>query len=652
MGEGCGNGERNSGRLAGAAMVPTAGGAAAGLVEPLLARGGRALDVDGDLQASREWFDQAHRAAERSGDPHAMSRAALGLAGLWVHEHRATPAASRLRERLRDALSLAEPGSRDALLLRVRLAGEDDYRDGEHAGILAALDEATRADDPVARAMALNLAHHCVLGPDHGTLRQRLASELIAESVRTSGRSDLLMGMLWRTVDMFLDADPHAERSLGELRDHLAQRDHLAAGFVVSAIEVMLSIRAGRFDRAEALMSACAKRGAAAGDIDAEGWYGGQLVAIRWYQGRLAELLPVLDKLAHSPTLSAVDNSYFAAQAVAAALAGDRRKAAGALARLCGRDLADLPRSSTWLVTMNGVVEAAHLLGDADTASRAYELLSPFCHLPMMVSLGVACFGSVQHALGTACLTTGDARKAAEHLRTAVVRNLALGHWPAVVMSRLRYAQALAQRFGPDDAVTARRELATARREASALGIPQPGEVLPEETMECSRHGQNWRITLGSRSVIVEHSIGLLHLAVLIANPRQEIRAIDLVAGVEALASDTGSAQPVLDRTAIGQYRRRLSLLDTQIEELAERNDARRAAEARTERDWLIAALSTANGIADRTRRFTDDPERARIAVGKAIRRAISRIAEADAIIGENLRNRIRTGIRCSYWPA
>jgi len=270
----------------------------------------------------------------------------------------------------------------------------------------------------------------------------------------------------------------------------------------------------------------------------------------------------------------------------------------------------------------------------------------------MMASLGVTCFGSVQHALGTACLTVGDAGKAAEHLRTAVDRNLALGHWPAVMMSRLRYAQALAQRFRPADAVTARRELATARCEASALGISPPGEILPDGTMQCSRRGRSWQITLGSRSVMVEHSIGLLHLAVLIANPKQEIPAIDLVSGVKALARDNGSAQPVLDRTAIGQYRHRVSLLRTQIEELEARNDTGRAAEARAERDWLLAALSTTSGIGDRTRRFADNPERARIAVGKAIRRAISRIAEEDAIIGENLRNRIHTGIRCSYWPA
>jgi hypothetical protein len=618
----------------------------------LLTQGWDALDLDGDLHASRRLFGQAYRVAERSGDPHAMARAALGLAGLWVHEHRATPAATELHARLANALALAEPRSADALRLRVRLAGENDYRNGEHAAILAALDEATRAGDPVARATALSLAHHCVLGPDHGALRLRLASDLIAGSIQTPGRSDLLMGVLWRTVDMFLDADPHAERSLGELRDLLEQHDHLAVGFVVSAIEVMLAIRAGRFDEAEGLLKVCADRGAAAGDIDVEGWCGGQLVAIRWYQGRLAELLPMLDELVHSPSLSVVDNSFFAALAVAAAAAGDRRKAAGALARLYGEDLADLPRSSTWLVTMSGVVEAAHLLGDAVTAARAYELLSPYGHLPVMVSLGIACFGSVQYALGTAALTTGDAERAVQHLRDAIDRNLAIGHWPAVMMSRLRYAQALAERSGPDDPSNARDELATAADEAAELGIPIPGAVECDGTMECRRQGRSWRVALGCRSVLVEHSVGMLHLAVLIANPGQEIPARDLAAGVAAIASDTGSEQPVLDRTAIREYRNRLSRLRTEIAELEAADDTSRAERARAERDWLTAALSGASGLGDRTRRFTDDPERARIAVGKAIRRAVTRIAEADAVIGEGLRSRVRTGIRCSYWPA
>ena len=56
-------------------------------------------------------------------------------------------------------------------------------------------------------------------------------------------------------------------------------------------------------------------------------------------------------------------------------------------------------------------------------------------------------------------------------------------------------------------------------------------------------------------------------------------------------------------------------------------------------------------GLGGRTRAFPDQPERARVAVGKAIRRALVKIAEADAVIGEHLRQTVHTGVRCSYWP-
>src|SRR6185437_11210372 len=123
------------------------------------------------------------------------------------------------------------------------------------------------------------------------------------------------------TVDLYLDDDPHAGRCFGELRTALSGDGHLAIGFVARAIEVMLTIRAGRFDDAEVLARDTAERGAEAGDIDATGWHGAQMVAARWYQGRIAELVPMLHELVHSPTLSAVDNSYFAALAVAPATA-------------------------------------------------------------------------------------------------------------------------------------------------------------------------------------------------------------------------------------------------------------------------------------------------------------------------------------------
>jgi hypothetical protein len=141
----------------------------------LLALGTRALVDDGDLQASREWFEAAYREAERSDDANATAVAALGLGGLWVHEHRTAAAAALVQTRLGEALRRIDPQSSLGLRLRTRLASEADYRVGECAAILSVLEEARRTEYPLARADALNLAHHCVLGPDHGALRRTLA---------------------------------------------------------------------------------------------------------------------------------------------------------------------------------------------------------------------------------------------------------------------------------------------------------------------------------------------------------------------------------------------------------------------------------------------------------------------------------------------
>jgi hypothetical protein len=142
------------------------------------------------------------------------------------------------------------------------------------------------------------------------------------------------------------------------------------------------------------------------------------------------------------------------------------------------------------------------------------------------------------------------------------------------------------------------------------------------------------------------------HLATLLANPGREVRAIDLAAGPEATDERSGPAQPLLDEEARRQYRERLTRLEEDVEEAEARNDLERAAALRTERDWLVTELTAAAGLGGRVRNFRDNEERARVAVGKAIRRALDRIAEADPMIGSVLRLTVHTGSRCCYRPA
>ena len=305
---------------------------------------------------------------------------------------------------------------------------------------------------------------------------------------------------------------------------------------------------------------------------------------------------------------------------------------------------------------MNGVVEAAYLLEEPDVAARAYELLRPHAHLPMIGSLGITCFGSVQHALGVAALTSRQLDLAIEHLTAAVQHNLALAHWPALVASRQRLAQAHTLRGSPGDADAAHRELDAATTEAASAGLPVPDYPVPTPTpapapavAEIQRVGRKWRLTLRGRGVLVEDSIGMVHLAVLIANPRQEIQAADLVAGLAGLSGTSGEA----GRRSASLTRKRSP--STGAGEAAGHRDRRagtRPGPPGQGRTRLAGRPALQRGRARRPDQGLPRPARARrVAVGKAIRRALARITEADGVIGEHLRQTVHTGVRCSYWP-
>jgi len=144
----------------------------------------------------------------------------------------------------------------------------------------------------------------------------------------------------------------------------------------------------------------------------------------------------------------------------------------------------------------------------------------------------------------------------------------------------------------------------------------------------------------------------MAHLAVLLANPRQEVSSADLVAGLAAFITvgNRGPAYALLDQAAMAEYRNRLKRLNAELDQLEPEDEQHRVA-AQAERDWLVAELASATGFGGRVRSFPDQSERARVAVGKAIRRALARVTETDAALGDHLQQTVRTGVRCSYWP-
>jgi hypothetical protein len=616
----------------------------------LLLEAGRLAD------ARREFWAEAE-AAELVGDHLALAHAALGLGGVWVHEHRHVLERTRVLELQRRALSLIDAGSPLAHRLRIRVLAEEAYLTQDAELVLAELDATRACGDRVALAEALAVAHHCVLGPDHGRIRLALAEELLAVAASMDRSFDATRGLTWRTIDLFLAGDRHAERSLRELREHLAVEACDCFQFIVASLDVMLAVRRGDLAAARSAAEEGRQLGLAVGDADAVGFYCAQLAGIHWFEGRSDELLPAIKDLAHSTTLATPNEMVFAGLAVLAADAGDLDTARSTFEALRRDGLAAIPRSSNWLATLMCVCEVAHSLGDVAAANEAYELLSPYESLPVTTSLAVFCFGSAHRPLGVAAHTIGDLDKAIGHLEAAIVADLALHHRPAHAMDCAVLADLLEERADPGDGRRALDLRARAISDADRFGMTGSAArwraraaCRDVAVVTLTRDGSRCHVAVDERQIEFAHSTGMSYLAMLVERPGEEIPCIELATG-SALTLRGAPTEPVLDPAAVAAYRRHIAALQEDIDDADACADLERAATARLELDRCLDELAKATGFAGRPRHFHDDAERARVAVHKAIKRALAQLEAVDPGVADELRARIVTGMRCVFRP-
>jgi tetratricopeptide (TPR) repeat protein len=171
------------------------------------------------------------------------------------------------------------------------------------------------------------------------------------------------------------------------------------------------------------------------------------------------------------------------------------------------------------------------------------------------------------------------------------------------------------------------------------------------------REGDYWLVVFDASTARVRDLKGMRYLARLLAAPGREFHVLDLVAAETHHAVDDvprsalGDAGEMLDARAKQAYRRRLAEIDDDIAQARAIGDDQRAAQADTERDFLVQELARAFGLRGRERRAASASERARAGVTRAVRQAIARIDEHHPQLGEHLRRTIRTGTYCAYSP-
>jgi tetratricopeptide (TPR) repeat protein len=285
-----------------------------------------------------------------------------------------------------------------------------------------------------------------------------------------------------------------------------------------------------------------------------------------------------------------------------------------------------------------------------------------------------ALLASAALARGRVRLADGDAAGAEQSLSEAVRRWNEVGAPYEAAVARMALAEAH-RASGSEHRAALERQAARTILEGIQAAPPAtpPEQVADHDARDeqpvagvnvFRREGDYWSVSFEGHTVRVRDLKGMRYLARLLADPGREYHVLDLVAAETGSGAQVASSQAAgLPRSAFGDagegldaqakdaYRRRLAEIEDDIEQARAIGDADRAAQADAERDFLVRELARAFGLGGRDRRAASASERARAAVTRAVRQAMTRIAEHHPQLGQHLSRTIRTGTYCAYVP-
>ena len=653
---------------------------------------GSAQSRAGNTRSARETLMRAAGLARKLRSPERLARAALGYgAGMGGFEFgRVDETLVVLLQEARDALGDGgAAGPHDsALLARVlgRLATEHYYSD--RAAERVELSEqavamARRLGDRATLGATLSARFLTMWGPENTEQRLQIASDVVALGEEVRDRELVLRGHVWRIVTLmelgdWVSADielaVHA-RLADELRDPL----HL---WYVPLFRATRALLDGRLADAEHFAGEAFAVGRGTQAQNAAQLYAVQLFALRAEQGRLSEIDQSLEEFGRRYPAAPVWRS---AAAFALAAGGRKEDARRAFEALSAGGLAGVPRDGEWLTTVSLLVAAGARIGDARRTGELGDLLMPYLDRAVIAGRGAICLGPVARFAGMAAAAAGRSGEAIGHFEQALAMARRWGAEPVVAAVALELAEVLDSIDSARAQALREEGLATSRRlELGGLlerwAGDEPGNRLAADpaappialaepdagAWAFYRRGDIWTIGPRGSQVQLRHAKGLTHVARLLAAPRVEFHAIDLVAGppdrgesaaaafeagMEVRPRGGGDAGPLLDSEAKLAYRARVSELQEEIDEAEAFNDPERIARAREELAFVVRELTGAVGLGGRDRKAGSDVERARVNVTRAIRTALKRIGDHDPALGRSLDSAIRTGTFCVYDP-
>jgi len=654
---------------------------------------GEAQALLGVAEKSRGQFERALHLARRLGDAKLFGRAVLAAHGLWGTVGAANLEYVALVEEALAGLPAEE------LELRVYLMGrlatelywtpQQERREAIGREMIALARESGSAEF---LARALNSAHFALWRPENAIERLALARENSELGERTGDRHMVAGGLIWQVIDL-VELGRMAEASTA-IDAYGVQAAHLQGAHFLWQHGVLQTMRAlveGRLEEAERLAQEALSTGLGTQEVNAEMFFGVQMVELCWHRGRLDQLEEAVRSfVAQLPGIPA----WRAALAFILTEQEKLREAAAELDVLAADGFAAIPHDANLLISAAMLAEVCAALGDGERAAQVYALAQPYAEQIVVAGNGAAMFGAVAYFLGRLAVAMGTLEKARDHLEAALAIHMRMGARPHAARTALRLAELLVMSgAAADPRVGALLEQVTADAESIGMGrLLQQTAALrakiaappPERAAEASvvpgaggsdaamlrlfrRAGDYWMIGSAEDPLRLADSIGLQCLAFLLRRPGEDVAATDLTdlrAGGRAAAAavagegadlvvrgDAGDAGEMLDPQARAAYKARLRELREDLDEAERFNDTGRAEMVRAEMETLSRELSRAFGLGGRQRRAASHAERARVNVTRAIKKAVGRIARHDPALAHHLDNAIHTGRFCRYVP-
>jgi DNA-binding SARP family transcriptional activator/tetratricopeptide (TPR) repeat protein len=457
----------------------------------LLLELGAAEARSGEGVKARANFEQAADLGERIGSGARVAEAALGygadvLGGLWWLSVGMTD--ERMVDLLERALAMLPPdGAVRARVLAQRAMQLYWTTERERGTTLSAqaVEMARAAGDSATVLYTLAARHAALWGPDAVDEQLAVADEVVRLAESSGDHERGLVGLGWRLTDLLVLGDRTAvDDAVDTCARWAVELRQPAHRWYATHCQAMLAMLDGRFDEVEDLISTALAFNPQVHDQSASQSWAIQMYALRWEQGRIGELEPVL---------TAATDLYDAVPAWRGALAwlyaetGQEAECRTQFERLAEDDFGGLPHDGNWLTGVAYCAGACAYLSDADRAAVLYEQLLPYAGLNVVTGLGISYVGSVELYLGLVATTAARWDDADRHFTSARRVHERLGSPPWVAHTELEHGRMLIARGRAEDRDHASELLGSAHATAEALGMTRLSALVLAQELATAR---------------------------------------------------------------------------------------------------------------------------------------------------------------------